>query len=182
MITKNILLVTGKPGSGKTQFCASVVKALQREDLKNISIRGILSPALIERDEKLGIQAMNLETFEHKNLAEPNDGEPGAINTKRWRFDPKVITWCNAILSKATPCDMLILDEIGPLELERGEGFTAGLNAIDSGNYKMAVVVVRPHLLQVALERWPEAVTLDVESLKNKRKAIDEVVRRLYAS
>jgi nucleoside-triphosphatase THEP1 len=181
MITRSIVLVTGDSGSGKTQFCASVINAIQREDLHKATIRGILSPALIRHDEKLGIQAANVETSEHKNLAELNDGEPGTTSTKRWRFDPKVLAWCNAILSNATPCDVLVLDEIGPLEFERGEGFTIGLEAIDSGEYKLALVVVRPHLLDAALERWPEAEILNVEALENKKKAIDEIIRRLDA-
>jgi nucleoside-triphosphatase THEP1 len=177
VITRNILLVTGESGSGKTQFCASVINTLKRDDLRKATIRGILSPARIQHGEKLGIQAMNVATSEHKNLAELNNGEPGTTSTKRWRFDPKVLAWCNAILSKATPCDMLILDEIGPLELERAEGFTVGLEAIDSGDYKLALVVVRPHLLKAALEHWPEAEILNVESLENTDKAIKEIVR-----
>ncbi len=55
------------------------------------------------------------------------------------------------MLESATPCDLLIVDELGPLEFERNEGWPAGLAAIDSAAYKVGVVVIRPELLAPGL-------------------------------
>ncbi len=173
------IIITGESGSGKTRFCTAVVNALRQGDLQRMDIRGILSPALMRRRKKAGIQAINLVTFEHKNLAEPNEGDDGPISTKRWRFDPRIISWCNTVLSTATPCAVLVIDEIGPLEFEQGEGFIAGLEAVDSGEYTLALVVVRPHSLSQALERWADAEVLNIEEVADQEKAIEEIVRRV---
>jgi nucleoside-triphosphatase THEP1 len=173
------IIITGESGSGKTQFCAAVVNALRQGELSRRDIRGILSPALIRNGEKVGIQSVNLVTFEHKNLAELYDGDPGPISTKRWTFDPKVVAWCNSVFSNATPCELLVVDEIGPLEFEKGDGFTSGLEAVDSGEYTLALIVVRPHLLDPALKRWPEADVLDVQKSEDLQKDIELIVEQV---
>ena len=43
--------------------------------------------------------------------------------------------------------DYLFVDELGPLELERGEGLTNAVELLKSGESKKAFVVVRPHLV-----------------------------------
>jgi nucleoside-triphosphatase THEP1 len=175
------IIITGKSGSGKTNFCAAVVNALRQGDLSRMDIRGVLSPALKREGVKVGIQAVDLVTFEHKNLAELNDGDPGSISTKRWNFDPKIIAWCNSILSRATPCAVLVLDEVGPLEFEQDEGFTAGLEAVDSGEYKLALIVVRPHLIDRALDRWPGAEVRNLEQIEDVPAAIADIVQMVEA-
>jgi nucleoside-triphosphatase THEP1 len=181
-MTAEIMIITGESGSGKTHFCARVVNELRQGDLSRKDIRGILSTELKRKGNKTGIQAVNIVTYEHKNLAELSDVEPGPMSTKQWRFDPDVITWCNSVFSEAIPCEVLVVDEIGPLEFERGDGFTAGLTAVDSHDYTLALVVVRPHLVKEALERWPDADVLDVQKIKSPKKAINEIVKKLENS
>ena len=38
--------------------------------------------------------------------------------------DAEVLAWGTRILQQATPCDLLVVDELGPLKFERGEGWT----------------------------------------------------------
>ena len=57
------------------------------------------------------------------------------------------LIWGNHVLSNSTPCDLLVVDELGPLEIDRGTGWQAGLAAVDSKEYAVAVVVVRAELL-----------------------------------
>jgi nucleoside-triphosphatase THEP1 len=172
------LIITGESGSGKTQFCADVVNALRQGDLVRKDIRGVLSPSLVRRRKKVGIQAVNLVTFEHKNLAELNDGGPSPISTKRWKFDPAVIAWCNAVFRAATPCELLVVDELGPLEFETNQGFAAATEAIDSGEYTLALIVVRPHLIDRALKLWPDAEVLNVQQAGGREAALNTIVQR----
>ena len=39
------------------------------------------------------------------------------------------------------------MDEIGPLEMDRGEGWTNALEVLRLGEYRLAVAVVRPSLV-----------------------------------
>lgn len=48
--------------------------------------------------------------------------------------------------------DYLIVDELGPLELERGEGLTNAVELLKSGEFEKALIVVRPHLVDKAKE------------------------------
>jgi hypothetical protein len=51
------------------------------------------------------------------------------------------------VLSAATPCDLLIVDELGPLELVGGHGWVHALDVLRKGDFGAALVVCRPSLL-----------------------------------
>lgn len=59
--------------------------------------------------------------------------------------------------------DYLVVDELGPLELERGEGLTNAIELLKSDEYKKALVVVRPYLVEKAKEifKYHEIITID---------------------
>ena len=59
------------------------------------------------------------------------------------------------MLEKLPPGELLLIDELGPLEFRGEGGFIAGFAAIDARHYRLAVVVVRPELLDAARQRWP---------------------------
>ena len=61
-------------------------------------------------------------------------------------------------------CDLLIVDELGPIELERGEGWQNGIAALNSGEYQAAVVVIRPELLDAASQLWPNASLITIQN------------------
>jgi hypothetical protein len=84
------------------------------------------------------------------------------MSTSGWILDETVMAWGNVVLQAATPCDLLIVDELGPLEWEQGRGWLAGLAAVDSGAYGRAVIVVRPELLALALARWSHAGVIEI--------------------
>ena len=60
------------------------------------------------------------------------------------------------------PCDIVVIDELGPLEFIRGEGFEEGMRIVDDKRFHEMYVVVRPELVSQALKRWPWAEVLDV--------------------
>jgi len=50
---------------------------------------------------------------------------------------------------------LLIVDELGPLEFIHAKGWLSGLVALDSFRYRLALVVIRPELMEAAQTRWP---------------------------
>lgn len=74
-----------------------------------------------------------------------------------WVLDPRLLAWWNRLLASAEPCDLLILDEMGPLEVTAGLGLTNAFALIEALCYRLACVGIRPALLPVALARWPWA-------------------------
>jgi nucleoside-triphosphatase THEP1 len=55
-------------------------------------------------------------------------------------------------------CDLLMVDEIGPLELEQGKGFAPILDLLPVGGPTYTLIVVRPALLDPLLLRLRDAV------------------------
>jgi nucleoside-triphosphatase THEP1 len=94
----------------------------------------------------VGINVLNLRTGESRALAEA-DRRQSKLRTQGYRFDAKAIAWGVSVLAAACPCDLLIVDEIGPLELERGQGWVNVLDVLRDDSFKCAVVVVRPALV-----------------------------------
>jgi len=149
-----LILVTGLSGAGKTTWCTQIVK--EAETL-GFSVEGILSPGVFDGKRKIGIEVLDLSTGIRKQLARLREGGRGEISTPRWVFDPDALEWANQVLANASESDLLIIDEIGPLEFLRNKGLVQGLERLDRGDYQVACVVVRSSLLPKALQRWPDA-------------------------
>ena len=56
-----------------------------------------------------------------------------------------------------------LVDELGPLELVRGEGWQAALETLAQGGYRLALVVVRPELLDVLPAAWHIQRVVDLD-------------------
>lgn len=162
MTSNRIYLITGDSNSGKTSFCSNFLRMLPKSAHQKWRIRGILSPPLIHQDEKQGILAIDLDSGESRRLAVLNTGAPGKVQTSRWQFDVDTLQWCNQVLANSVPCDLLIVDELGPLEFQRKSGFMEGIHAVDSGNFLLGLIVVRSSLLEIALDRWPDALPIQI--------------------
>jgi len=158
----SILIITGARELGKTTLCTRLAEASHSVGW---TAAGLLSPARFVDGKKVGIEAEDVSTRQRFLLARLRTGSaaPTDPGTDRWSFDPRVLAWGNAVLQKAVPCDLLVVDELGPLELERQQGWIAGLTAIDSKSYQCAVVVVRPELLEKACTYWPSAQVFRLE-------------------
>jgi len=152
-----LILLTGLSGIGKTTWCSQLVD-LARE--RGLSVSGVLSPSDFKEGRKVGINIVDLQSGETRQLASLRKGDSGKIGTPRWSFNPEVTAWANHALEGSEPSDLLVMDEIGPLELLQGEGITAGLRRLDAGDYKVACVVIRTSLLPNALQRWPHATVV----------------------
>lgn len=158
-------LVTGERGAGKTTFCRLLVEAA-RSARPGLVAAGILSLKVLVGGEEAAIVAVDVASGQRRRLAfrrEETAGTDGP-STIRWQFDAEALAWGDAVLRSATPCELLVVDELGPLEFERGEGWGSGLAAVDAAAYRAAFVVVRPELLDRARRRWPQALVIRIET------------------
>ncbi|HEY83524.1 MAG TPA: hypothetical protein G4N96_00215 [Chloroflexi bacterium] len=168
----SLTLLTGPRGAGKTSLCLHKAEKARADGQ---TVAGLLSPARFERNYKVGIDALDLRSGQRRPLAQRRSKATGGapfdlsaslkagfahlrqLETSNWRFDPDALAWGAEVLRQATPCDLLIIDELGPLEFERRGGWLVALDIITQGDYRHALVVVRPELLEVAQNRWPWA-------------------------
>ncbi len=163
-----LTILTGPAGSGKTTLCRELAAVARRSGL---DVAGVLSPARFVETRRVGIEAVDLRSGETRPLAWLHDpARPAMLELGSWSFDEAVLAWGNALLQRAAPCELLVVDELGPLELIQDRGWTAGLGAIDAGDYGRALVVVRSGLLARARARWPHATVVDAGDATARRR------------
>lgn len=171
-----LTLISGESESGKTRFCRQAAGELKE---LGWDVAGIVSPGIFNEGGKFAIDGLDLRSGERRRLADLTAaGDPlQGPKTKRWHFSMQALDWCNEVLQNATPCDLLIIDELGPLEFDRGEGLLASFEANDSRQFKASLTVVRTSLLEKARDRWPDAEVLIISDDDNISTLVKEWLR-----
>lgn len=147
VITPSLWVLTGGRGIGKTTLCRDLADQARAAGWK---VAGLLSLAVFENGVKTGILAEDLRTGESRPLAMLANQSPVTnyqLPLGQWIFDPSVIDWGNQILQSREPCDLFIVDELGPLEIYRGEGWVNAFDALRQVPYRFGVVVIRPECI-----------------------------------
>lgn len=145
-----ITLVTGPSGAGKTSWVTRQARAFPGP------VAGVICPGAFEEGRKSRIDAHLLRTGEILPLAYAENLDSFATKTARWGFVEATIDAVNEELRRPDPADLLVIDELGPLEFNRNQGFTAAFDAINR-HAGQALIVVRESLLTEAVTRWPGA-------------------------
>ena len=145
---KQVIVLSGPVGVGKSAVCAGVIARVGGAGLR---VAGAISPPEIVAGAKVGIWIEDVATGAQQRLAvaahlSARDGK--SIQTRRWTFDNAVMAWGAEVIAQACPCDLLVIDELGPLELERGEGWMVAFDVLRAGDYRWALVVVREWLVE----------------------------------
>lgn len=156
-----LFILTGDIRSGKTTWLEAGVRELEAA---GVPVRGVLAPGVWRGGKKVGIENVLLPSHERVLLATP--AEEGCSTGLGWDFDANALARVNTHLTElaATSDDMrpglLVIDEIGPLELRRGEGLTAALELLDAGPtpaWPHVLVVVRATLAEDARTRFAQS-------------------------
>lgn len=165
-------LVTGKRGSGKSTLCHSLAEAARRAGW---DVAGVVSLACLEGGHKTGIDCVDMRSGQRRRLASRRHTRvvaTGEVVTGAWAFDDDALAWGNTILRESGACDLLIVDELGPLEFECHRGWTNGLQAVTAGNFRHALVVVRPELLTMAQTSWPHAQVIEISGRSDRTRLL----------
>jgi nucleoside-triphosphatase THEP1 len=156
---KYLVFITGPSGSGKTAFCTKLASLAGEAGL---SVGGILCPAVFEGGQKVGIEQLDISSGEQQRLGVRSKGA-GKNTIGCWHMDEVVIARGNQAIAGLGNEDVIIIDELGPLELEDGYGYQQALYLLDKERYRTAFVVVRPALLPLTQLRWPHSQVVELE-------------------
>ena len=140
-----ILVISGWRGVGKTALCEKIVAQARRAGR---TVAGVLSPGRFAGGEKTGFFAVDVATRETRLLASTVPGEIDGLQLGPWAFDLQVVEWGNQCLQHTTRPDLLVIDEIGPLEFERNTGWWSSFEVLNRKSYQLALAVIRPEYLE----------------------------------
>lgn len=152
-----LFILTGDIRTGKTTWLEACVRELEAA---GDPVYGVLAPGVWRNGDKVGIENVLLPSHERVLLATP--AEDGCSTGLGWEFNAEALARVNAHLAElATASDeaqpgLLVIDEVGPLELRRGGGLTAAFELLDAGPtpaWPHALVVVRATLAKEVATR-----------------------------
>ena len=135
------LLVIGEPGSGKTSWCREYINQRRKS---GSTVGGILSPAIEKQGQRVGSNALDLLTREEIPFA-------GLSRHRSFKEGEKVGDYtisrdgilfaCDAIeRAVESRCDLVVIDEVGPLELG-GKGLMPAVELALASAVNVLIVV-----------------------------------------
>ncbi len=136
-----VFILSGVSRSGKTTICQQAAELARR---RGLVVAGILTLPGAAGGGDPAIDACDLRTGARARLAHyvERSDDP---TIQHWQFcDDGLRLGSNALLR--LPADLLIIDEIGPLELVHGRGWAMARHVLRQRAYRMALVAVRPGL------------------------------------
>jgi nucleoside-triphosphatase THEP1 len=167
-----VVIITGEVHEGKTTFTQQIVNELINEKVR---VAGFLATAINENMERTGFNLYDIETKESIELCSGNK-DKSRPRSGKYYFNPEAFSKGNKILSpeNLSGKQLIVIDEIGPLEL-KGGGWS---NAIDNISRNLTIPqlwVARKGIIIQITRRWNtgnvyifDISESSVEEVKNK--------------
>jgi len=170
-----IIVLTGAPGVGKTTAVIRVARALKERGVK---VGGIVSRELRINNMRVGFEFIDLTSNDRSVLASITGNGPKVgkyfVNVAGCRFAAERLT--NAVRNS----DVIICDEIGPMELKSKEFIDSVKNLLEVD--KKVIVVVHQKLQHPLTDEFRNKSSLLINlDLKNREKVNEILLDRLIA-
>ena len=175
-----MIILTGETGSGKTTCAAAVVELLRQRGVK---VGGVLATGLLHESRRSGFDITDLSTGRTVPLC--REGEAGSAAEQRWgRFTfahEGLELGREALTVRGPSADVVVVDEVGPLELAGG-GWAAALDELAAGFRGGILVDRRLAVVGAVRARWGAASTPVCQvGVDRPERVADIVVERLKA-
>jgi len=137
-----IHVLTGPVGSGKTTALGKIIRSWRSRD---VGFDGFLSLRVTEAEETLGYDLFELKGEKGQPLLR-RTGRPEWPRVGDFYFIPEGLSRAKEIIGLSSAGDILVVDEIGPIELEGG-GLWPPLSQILLDDRRRFLVVIRDSAL-----------------------------------
>jgi len=147
---RDIIIVTGDLQQGKTTFVRKIVDRLRADKLQ---FTGFLAEGINEDGNRIGFDLLNLQTGA-KTLLCRSSGLDG-VKFGRFTFSEEGLRAGAEIISpeQVSGSQVVIIDEIGPLELNRQGWWLAVTQLVESAGIPQ-LWVVRKNLVKSVISNW----------------------------
>jgi nucleoside-triphosphatase len=132
-----VLLITGSPGVGKTTVLTKTVDVLRERGCR---VGGMLSREVREEGVRVGFEIIDLSSDERGWLAHVNQKTGPQVGKYRVNLADLENVGAKAIVDAVEDCDVIAIDEIGPMELFSEKFRNAVKTALQSSKLVIAVV------------------------------------------
>jgi nucleoside-triphosphatase len=181
-LRKRVLLLTGNPSVGKTTVLAKAVNALKKE---GFSVGGMVSREVRDGGVRVGFEILDLNSGRHGWLAHVNQHSGPQVGRYHVNVEDLNSVGAKAVADAVEKCDVVAIDEVGPMELFSEKFKEATRKALESGKPVLAVVhwKASDRLIGEAKSRDDaETFTVTHENRELLPSALSEKIVRLLKS
>jgi nucleoside-triphosphatase len=169
---KRIILITGSPGVGKTTVLVKTVDDLKAKGFK---VGGMLSREVRLYGIRVGFEITSISDNERGWLAHVDQRQGPQVGKYRVNLGDLNRVGVTAILKAIETCDVIAIDEVGPMELFSEDFKEAVGKAVQSRKFVVATVHWREKDDLIAgLNNVEEAHLLEVT--RDNREELHELV------
>jgi len=136
-LEKRVLILTGRPGTGKTTVVEKTVNALKDQ---GISVGGMISHEVREDGIRVGFKILDVASGKSGWLARANLKTGPQVGNYRVNLSDLDSVGAQAICDALDNSDVVAIDEIGPMELFSARFKAATAKTLDSKKLVITVV------------------------------------------
>lgn len=171
---KQVYLLTGRPGTGKTSLIKQVVAQMKGE------AGGFYTEEIRTHGVREGFRLVTLDG-EEVILAHVNIHSPYRVSKYGVDIDGLERVGVPALHKAAQQCDLVVIDEIGKMELFSADFREAVSQMIDSGKRIIGTIMLNPNQWADAIKRQPQ-VNLITVTRNNYHQVLEELLRWLKST
>lgn len=176
---KRLFFVTGPPRIGKTTAVEKVIKKLSESGVR---VGGMITSEIREGSNRVGFALKDIFTGRSGVLAHTNIVNGPRIGKYKVNEDDLVHLGAEAILTSKSEADVVVIDEIGPMELTSVKFVEAIKDVMLSGRVILGTIHYRashPLIKQIREDPGTELFNL---SYSNRDMLVEEIARRITRS
>jgi nucleoside-triphosphatase THEP1 len=132
-----IVILTGGVGSGKSKFLGRFLEILQS---RSLSLDGFVGEHVFENDRLSGYDLVSVRDGRRFPFLR-RTGRGGGEKIGPWSADPAGLAAAAEIIRASDPGALLVIDELGPLELEGGGHWPALAAVFDQPGRRFLFVI-----------------------------------------
>ena len=172
---KRLLFLTGGPGVGKTTVLLETVEALRA---RGYSVGGMISREVRVGGTRVGFEILDLESSNRGWLAHVNQKSGPQVGKYRVNLGDLNSIGVEAILKAVENCDVVAIDEIGPMELFSEKFKEAVRKAVESEKLLVGVVhwKAKDRLIDAVKRR--EDVEIVTVTHENRNKLLESIAEK----